>query len=95
VRDGVLVPGGAGAETTQAIVNLGALLAAHGAGLEDVVKTTVFMTDMENYGVVNEAYAAAFAGHWPARSAIAVLGLPMGSAVEIEAWAYRPVGPPL
>ena len=75
---------------TQAIANLEALLAEHGAKLTDVVKTTVFMVDIENFGAVNGAYAAAFGEHRPARSAIAVAGLPVGALVEVEAWALRP-----
>jgi 2-iminobutanoate/2-iminopropanoate deaminase len=83
-----LVPGGAGAQTAQAIANLAALLAEHGASLTDVVKTTVFMTDISWFAEVNEAYVAGFGGHRPARSAVAVAGLPLGASVEVEAWAY-------
>jgi 2-iminobutanoate/2-iminopropanoate deaminase len=90
LKDGALVDGGIAAQTTQAIANLEALLAEHGAKLTDVVKTTVFMVDIENFSVVNSAYAAAFGEHRPARSAIAVAGLPVGAAVEIEAWALKP-----
>ena len=85
---GAVVPGGAPAELTQAIANLERLLAGAGASLGDVVKTTVFLTDMADYGPVNEAYAGAFGDHRPARSAVAVAGLPLGAAVEIEAWAW-------
>jgi 2-iminobutanoate/2-iminopropanoate deaminase len=74
----------------QAVANLQALLVAEGAGLGHVVKTTVFMTDMADYPGMNEAYVAAFGDHRPARSAVAVAGLPLGGAVEIEAWAYSP-----
>ncbi|MGI8493051.1 MAG: RidA family protein [Acidimicrobiales bacterium] len=87
VAAGALVEGGAGAQITQAISNLEALLAEHGAELTSVVKTTVFLTDIADYKEMNEAYVAAFAGHRPARSAVAVAGLPLGAAVEIEAWA--------
>jgi len=90
LKDGSLVDGGVVAQTTQAIANLEALLVEHGAKLTDVVKTTVFMVDIENFGVVNGAYAAAFGEHRPARSAIAVAGLPVGALVEVEAWALRP-----
>ena len=54
----------------------------------DVVKTTVFVTDMGAYAAVNEAYAGFFGDHRPARSVVGVAGLPMGAAVEVEAWAY-------
>jgi len=90
VSAGALVPGGAGAQTAQAIANLTAALAGHGASLGDVVKTTVFMTSIDDFGAINQAYANAFgAEHRPARSAVAVAGLPMGALVEVEAWAYR------
>ena len=82
--------GGVAHQTEQALANLAGLLAEHGASLADVVKTTVFMTDIADYAAVNEAYAAAFGNHRPARSAMAVAGLPLGASVEVEAWAYRP-----
>jgi 2-iminobutanoate/2-iminopropanoate deaminase len=88
--DGAIVAGGVPAQVTQAVSNLQALLAAEGAGLGQVVKTTVFLTDMADYPGMNEAYTAAFGDHRPARSAIAVAGLPLGGAVEIEAWAFSP-----
>jgi 2-iminobutanoate/2-iminopropanoate deaminase len=92
LKDGALVAGGVAAELEQAIANLAARLAEQGASLTDVVKTTVFMTDMADFGTVNEVYAAGFGDHRPARSAIAVVALPLGALVEIEAWAY-PAGP--
>ncbi len=84
-----LVEGGPAAQLTQAVANAGALLAANGASLEDVVKTTVFAIDAADFPAVNEAYVAAFGGHRPARSMVAVSALPMGAAVEIEVWAHR------
>ncbi|MGD0882606.1 MAG: RidA family protein [Acidimicrobiales bacterium] len=84
-----LVDGGPGAQLTQAVANAGALLAANGASLVDVVKTTVFAVDPADFPVINEAYVAAFGGHRPARSMVAVSALPMGAAVEIEVWAHR------
>lgn len=86
--EGRLVDGGVAAQTTQAIANLDALLRSQGASLASVVKTGVFLTDIGEYSVMNEAYVAAFQGHRPARSAFAVAGLPMGARVEIEAWAW-------
>jgi 2-iminobutanoate/2-iminopropanoate deaminase len=90
VRDGAIVSGGTAGQTVQAVANLASLLAERGASLVDVVKTTVFMTDIADFAAVNEAYMAAFGDHRPARSAIAVVALPLGASVEIEAWAYRP-----
>ena len=78
---------GLSAQVTQAVANLRGLLAAEGASLTDVVKTTVFLTDMDDYAAMNEAYTAAFGDHRPARSAVAVAALPIGALVEVEAWA--------
>jgi len=75
-RDGAIVPGGIAAQTAQAVANLAGLLAQHGASLTDVVKTTVFMTDIADFAAVNQAYVAAFGDHRPARSAVAVAGCP-------------------
>ncbi|MGH9302363.1 MAG: RidA family protein [Acidimicrobiales bacterium] len=87
---GVLVDGGVGAQVTQAMANLSDLLAPFGASLGDVVKTTVFLTDIAHYDEMNRAYIAALGDHRPARSAIAVVALPLGAGVEIEAWARVP-----
>lgn len=81
---------GLDAQVRQAVANLEALLAAQGASLADVVKTTVYLLDMDDYPAMNQAYLAAFGEHRPARSAVAVAGLPLGAAVEIEAWARHP-----
>jgi 2-iminobutanoate/2-iminopropanoate deaminase len=80
-------------ELPQALANLAALLAEQGASLADVVKTTVFLTDIADFATMNELYVAAFEDHRPARSAIAVVALPMGASVEVEAWALRPGTP--
>ncbi len=87
--DGELVDGVA-AQTTQALKNAEALLASRGAGLTDVVKTLVFLADMADFDAVNQAYAASFGGHRPARSTVGVAALPKAAAVEIEVWAHRP-----
>ena len=91
--DGSLVDGGVAAQVTQAVKNLASLLESEGSGLEDVVKTTVFLTDMAEFAAMNDAYVAAFGGNRPARSAFAVAGLPLGARVEIEAWAYTSRSP--
>ena len=85
---GKLVEGGIGEATKQCVANVRALLESHGARLDQVVKTTVFLTDMADYPAMNDAYLQAFAGHRPARSAVAVAALPLGARVEIEAWAF-------
>ena len=89
--DGAVVPGGVAAETRQAIANIEALLAAEGAALTDVVKTTVFLRHMRDYPIMNEVYVECFGDHRPARSTVAVVELPAVALVEIEAWAH--VGP--
>jgi 2-iminobutanoate/2-iminopropanoate deaminase len=86
--DGTLVEGGVTEQLTQAIANLADLLQSVGATLAHVVKTTVFVTDMADFAAMNEAYVEAFGRHRPARSTVAVAGLPGGAIVEIEAWAY-------
>lgn len=90
VVGGSLVVGGVAAQVKQAIANLAAHLAGEGAGLTNVVKTTVFLADIGDFATMNEAYVAAFGDHRPARSAFAVAALPLGAAVEIEAWAFSP-----
>lgn len=72
---------------TQALSNLSSLLAQEGSSLADVVKTTVFLTDMADYAEMNASYTEVFVEHRPARSAVAVAGLPLAALVEIEAWA--------
>jgi 2-iminobutanoate/2-iminopropanoate deaminase len=91
MRDGALVAGGVAAQTTQALENLAAQLASAGAELGDVAKTLCFLTDMDTFATFNDAYVAGFGEHRPARSTVGVAGLPAGAAVEIEAWAHKPL----
>jgi 2-iminobutanoate/2-iminopropanoate deaminase len=86
--DGKLVDGAVTGQVKQAIANLKTLLEGEGASLEKVVKTTVFLTHIGDYAQMNEAYVEAFGDHRPARSAVAVAGLPIGALVEVEAWAW-------
>jgi len=88
VVDGELVRGGMEAELRQALANLQALLEGEGASLANVVKTIVFLRHIDDYGPMNEVYTEVFGSHRPARSAVAVAGLPLGAIVEVEAWAY-------
>jgi 2-iminobutanoate/2-iminopropanoate deaminase len=81
---GELVDGGAGEQATQAVANLTAILDAAGSSLDRILKTTIFLVDMEDFSAVNEAYAAAFPEPYPARSTVAVAALPRGGRVEIE-----------
>ena len=81
---GRLVEGGAAIQATRAIANLGAILDAAGSSLDRVLKTTVFLVDLADYPAVNEVYRDAFPEPYPARTTVAVLGLPLGARVEIE-----------
>jgi 2-iminobutanoate/2-iminopropanoate deaminase len=86
--EGALVEGGVEAQARQGLANLAALLESEGASLADVVKTTVFLTDMGDFAAMNAVYAEAFGDHRPARSCVAVAGLPLGAEFEVEAWAF-------
>lgn len=86
---GDLVDGGVEAEAVRALRNLGAVLDAAGLGYADVVKTTVFLADLADFGRVNDVYATFFPDPRPARSTFAVAGLPKAARVEIEAIARR------
>jgi 2-iminobutanoate/2-iminopropanoate deaminase len=90
IRDGALVDGGVAAQTTQTLANIADRLAEVGASMTDVVKTLCFLTDIGSFATFNEAYAAAFGDHRPARSTVEVSALPGGMNVEVEAWAYKP-----
>lgn len=87
---GDLVSGGIQAETKQTLTNIKAVLTAAGSGMEMVVKTTVFLQNMEEFGQMNEVYGTFFAENFPARSTVQVAALPKGAAVEIEAVALQP-----
>jgi 2-iminobutanoate/2-iminopropanoate deaminase len=84
---GQLVAGDVQVQTRRALHNLAAVLEAAGTSLTQVVKTTVFLTSMENFTPMNEVYAEFFLGDPPARSTVAVAALPRGALVEIEAIA--------
>ncbi|MFZ2488546.1 MAG: RidA family protein [Anaerolineae bacterium] len=75
------------AQTHQVLTNLAAILAAAGSSLDLVIKTTIFLQDMADFKTVNTIYGAAFNNTPPARSTVAVAGLPLGALVEIEAVA--------
>lgn len=84
---GALVQGGVAAQTERVLANLAAVLDAAGGGLGAVVKTTVFLSDMAHFSEMNGAYERRFGDHKPARSTVAVKGLPKGVDVEIDAVA--------
>jgi 2-iminobutanoate/2-iminopropanoate deaminase len=91
-QSGELVSGGIEAEARRALQNLAAVLDAAGVGPADVVKTTVFLTDINDFAALNEVYAAFFPDPPPARSTFAVAALPKEARVEIEAVAVRDRG---
>jgi len=88
-QTGALVEGGIRAETRQALTNLKAVLEAGGSELNLVIKTTVFLKDIRDFGLMNEVYSEFFTKDFPARSAFQVGALPKGAAVEIEAVALQ------
>lgn len=85
-----LFGGDAAAQTTLVLDNLQAVLAAEGLSLRDVVKTTIYLSDLEDFAKVNEVYGACFSSHRPARACVQVAKLPRGVAVEIDAIAVAP-----
>lgn len=87
--NGRLVEGGVRSEAVQCLENIKEVLSAAGLGMEDIVKTTIFVTDISTFKSVNEAYASYFQAEPPARSTVGVLALPLGAKVEIEAIAHR------
>lgn len=88
-KTGKIVDGDIKTQTEQCLKNLSAVLEAADVTSDDVVKTTVYLTDMGDYAVVNTIYGEYFKAPYPARTAIAVCALPLGSKVEIEVIAKR------
>jgi 2-iminobutanoate/2-iminopropanoate deaminase len=86
-QSGDIVPGGIEAETRRALLNLQGILEEAGGSLDNVVKTTVFLRDINDFGRMNSVYSEFFTEKYPARSAVQVAALPRGVAVEIEAIA--------
>jgi 2-iminobutanoate/2-iminopropanoate deaminase len=87
--DGGTVGETAAEQARQALENMRSLLAAAGLDMDAVLKTTIFLTDMADFGAVNDVYAGFFTPPFPARSTVAVTALPKGLRVEIEAVAQR------
>jgi 2-iminobutanoate/2-iminopropanoate deaminase len=86
---GNLVDGDAAAQTEQVMKNLGAVLREAGFNFSDVVKTTIFLIDMNDFAAVNAVYGRTFDAVKPARSTVAVAGLPRGARVEIDCIARK------
>lgn len=90
---GELVDGGVEEQTRRVVRNLAAVLEAAGAGLSDVVKTTIFVADMDDFARVNEVYGELLTEPYPARSTVEAARLPRDARVEIEAIARLGGGP--
>ena len=88
--DGNMVTGGIEEQTRQVLDNMAALLEASGLGFGDVVKTTIYLTDLDDFTSVNELYGRHFSGVAPARACVQVAALPKGAAIEIE-WVARSI----
>jgi 2-iminobutanoate/2-iminopropanoate deaminase len=86
---GASVTGDVAAQTERVLDNLSAVLSAAGSDLQHVLKTTVYLTDFNDFAAMNEAYAKRFGDHRPARATIGVSALPKGLRVEIECVAIR------
>ena len=86
---GAFPEGGIKEQTHQSLLNARAILQSEGLDLKDVVKTTVFLSDIANFGPMNEVYAEFFTAPFPARSAVAARDLPKGALVEIEVIAAK------
>ena len=86
---GAFPEGGVKEQTRQSLLNVAAILGEAGLGLGNVVKTTVYLSDMGDFATMNGVYAEFFSAPFPARSAVAVKALPTGALVEIECIAVR------
>ncbi len=87
--DGTLISGGIIEQATQVLTNLSEVLKEGGSSLDNVIKTTIFLANMEDFAEVNKVYAQFFGNHKPARSTVAVKTLPLNVSIEIEAIALK------
>ena len=86
-KSGAMIEGGVEDQARQVLANLGAVLAAAGAGFADVVRTTIFLASMDDFGAVNAIYGEKFVNDPPARATVQAAKLPKGALVEIDAIA--------
>ena len=86
---GNLIEGGVEAQTTRTLENMGAILIAAGMEKRNVVKTTIYLADLNDFEAVNSIYGEFFGTHWPARSTVQVAALPRSALIEIEAIAVK------
>lgn len=90
IKDGKLLEGSIEEQTRQVMSNLKAVLDAAGVGFNDVVKTTIYVTDMSLYGKINDVYRSYFSEPFPAREMVCVKELPLGAKLEISMVATKP-----
>ncbi len=83
-ESGTLIDGDTAAQTERVFANLSAVLSAADLSFDDVIKVNVYLTDMEDFTAMNQVYQRVFAKPYPARTTVAVAGLPLGARVEIE-----------
>jgi 2-iminobutanoate/2-iminopropanoate deaminase len=88
-QDGEVVPGGIEEQTKQALTNLAVLLSEAGSSIDKVIKTTVFIKNMDDFGKINQCYAQFFTKEYPSRSCVEVARLPKDVLIEVEAIAYK------
>jgi len=86
-KTGQLVPGGIAAETRQTLENIKGILAAAGCSMQDVVATSVYLTDINDFEAMNQVYAQCFSINPPGRTTVAVAALPAGAHIEIQSIA--------
>jgi 2-iminobutanoate/2-iminopropanoate deaminase len=91
-KTGQIVAGGISAQTKRVLENIAGILRAEGLSFEDVVKATIFLTDLGDFQIVNEIYGSYFTGQPPARSTVQVAALPKGASIEIEVIAVADNG---
>jgi len=90
---GHVVPGGIGPETRQALENVRRVLERNGSSMDQVVKCTAMLADMQDWGAMNQVYVTYFPRHFPARSAFGASGLALNARIELECWATTSEGP--
>jgi len=89
-QSGTIVGGDIGNATRQVMANLAAVLGEAGLTMKDVIKTTIYLVNLDDFPVVNEIYGTYFDGAFPARATVQVAALPKGALIEIDAIAVRP-----
>jgi 2-iminobutanoate/2-iminopropanoate deaminase len=87
---GKLVDGDLAAQARQLLATVVAVLGDCGAAITDIAKTTIYLTDLGDFPILNEVYAHVMGDHRPARATVGAAALPLGAQIEMEAWVYAP-----